>query len=53
MRIVIDVALQILDVYEQNTVVRHYRISSARNGVGQEFGSFRTPLGKHIIRAIE
>ena len=35
----------------RNTVVRHYRISSARNGVGQEYGSFRTPLGKHIIRA--
>jgi len=28
-----------------------YRISSAINGVGQERGSFCTPLGKHIIRA--
>ncbi|MCB1977403.1 MAG: L,D-transpeptidase, partial [Nitrosomonas sp.] len=26
-------------------------ISSARNGTGQQQGSFRTPLGRHIIRA--
>jgi lipoprotein-anchoring transpeptidase ErfK/SrfK len=51
MRIVVDVASQTLDLYQGNSVVRHYGISSARNGVGQEFGSFRTPLGKHIIRA--
>ena len=51
MRIVIDVASQILDVYDQNTIIRHYQVSSAKNGAGQEYGSFRTPLGKHIIRA--
>ena len=51
MKIVIDVAMQILDVYDQGVIVRRYPVSSAKNGTGQEFGSFRTPLGKHIIRA--
>jgi lipoprotein-anchoring transpeptidase ErfK/SrfK len=51
MRIIVSVASQILDVYDQDTIVRHYQISSARNGVGQEYGSFCTPLGNHIIRA--
>lgn len=51
MRIMVSVPSQILDVYDQDTIVRHYQISSARNGVGQEFGSFCTPLGNHIIRA--
>jgi lipoprotein-anchoring transpeptidase ErfK/SrfK len=47
----VSVTSQILDVYDQDTIVCHYQISSARNGVGQEFGSFCTPLGNHIIRA--
>ena len=51
MKIVIDVASQILDFYNQGVIVRRYPVSSAKNGTGQEFGSFRTPLGKHIIRA--
>jgi lipoprotein-anchoring transpeptidase ErfK/SrfK len=51
MKIVIDVAMQILDVYHQDLIVCRYPVSSAKNGTGQEFGSFRTPLGKHIIRA--
>ena len=39
-------------MYDDNgSVVRKYRISSARNGVGQVYGSFCTPLGKHIVRA--
>ena len=51
MKIVIDVASQILDFYNQGVIVRRYPVSSAKNGTGQEFGSFRTPLGKHIVRA--
>jgi lipoprotein-anchoring transpeptidase ErfK/SrfK len=51
-RIVISVPSQELDLYDDNGgVIRKYRISSARNGVGQVNGSFCTPLGKHIIRA--
>lgn len=52
MKIVIDIPAQTLDLYsDDNDVVRHYRVSSAKNGVGQEKGSFRTPLGRHVIRA--
>lgn len=32
-------------------VLREYRIATARNGVGEELGSERTPRGRHIICA--
>ena len=52
MRITINIPSQELYLYgDDNHIVRQFRISSARNGVGQENGSFCTPLGKHIIRA--
>jgi lipoprotein-anchoring transpeptidase ErfK/SrfK len=51
-KVVIDIPSQALYLYgDDNVIVRHYSISSAKNGVGQERGSFCTPLGKHIIRA--
>ncbi|WMJ07395.1 L,D-transpeptidase [Nitrosomonas sp. sh817] len=52
MRINIHIAVQELELFDaQERIIKRYRISSARNGTGQENGSFRTPLGKHIIRA--
>jgi lipoprotein-anchoring transpeptidase ErfK/SrfK len=52
MKINITVATQQLDLLDANgQLIRQYRISSAKNGTGQENGSFCTPLGKHIIRA--
>lgn len=52
MRIAISIPSQELDLWDENqNVIRKYRISSALNGVGQEYGSFCTPLGKHSIRA--
>ena len=51
MRIEISIPGQVLDLYSGTEKIKHYRISSARNGAGQEYGSFRTPLGKHVIRA--
>lgn len=52
MRINIHIAVQELELLDaQERIIKRYRISSARNGTGQENGSFRTPLGKHIIRA--
>ena len=50
MRIYINIESQSLDLIDTN-IVKHYSISSAKNGIGQENGSFCTPLGKHIIRA--
>ena len=51
-RININIKLQLLDLVEDNgTILRRYRISSAKNGVGELNGSFCTPRGRHIIRA--
>lgn len=52
MRIEIKINSQLLVVVNDNQkITKTYQISSAKNGVGQEYGSFCTPLGKHIIRA--
>ena len=51
MRIEISIPSQELSLHQNNGIIRRYRISSAGKGVGQEYGSFRTPLGKHVIRA--
>ncbi|SEK58660.1 L,D-transpeptidase [Nitrosovibrio tenuis] len=52
MRIIVSIPSQELYLYgDDNRVISRYRISSAGKGVGQENGSFCTPLGKHIIRA--
>lgn len=52
MKIRIHIATQELELFDaQERIARRYRISSAKNGTGQENGSFCTPLGKHIIRA--
>lgn len=52
MRIEVRIDLQRLDIIDNNQeIVRSFQISSAKNGVGQNQGSFCTPLGKHVIRA--
>ncbi|MDP1558768.1 MAG: L,D-transpeptidase [Nitrosomonas sp.] len=52
MKVNISIAQQQLDLLDDNGhIIDQYLISSAKNGVGQENGSFCTPLGKHIIRA--
>ncbi|SFN31167.1 L,D-transpeptidase catalytic domain [Nitrosospira briensis] len=52
MGIVISIPSQQLEVYSDNgNITRRYNISSAGKGVGQQYGSFCTPLGKHVIRA--
>lgn len=52
MKINIYIATQQMDLLDDcGNIVRQYRISSSRNGTGQQNGSFCTPLGKHIIRA--
>lgn len=52
MRIQISITRQQLDlINDEDNIVKSYLISSAKNGGGQQRGSFCTPLGKHIIRA--
>lgn len=52
MKININIQYQKLELLDDcDRLIRLYSISSAKNGTGQEYGSFRTPLGKHVIRA--
>jgi len=51
-RINISIKSQLLDLLDDNgNILKCYRISSAKNGVGELNGSFCTPRGRHIIRA--
>lgn len=52
LRININIKLQHLDLLDDNgRLVKRYSISSAKNGVGEQNGSFRTPRGRHVVRA--
>jgi len=52
MRIDIDIATQTLTLLDDGgEAIRRYAVSTAANGVGERNGSFRTPRGRHIIRA--
>ncbi len=52
MKINISIAQQQLVLLDDNNqTMQQYSISSAKNGTGQQNGSFCTPLGQHIIRA--
>lgn len=52
MKLLISVARQrLLLVDDAGDVLREYPVSTAKAGVGEESGSFRTPRGRHVIRA--
>ena len=52
MRIVVSVARQELDLLDDTGgLIRRYRVSTAKAGVGEVPGSFCTPRGRHLIRA--
>jgi len=51
MRIEIDVPAQTLTLLDHGSEVRRYRVSTAKNGVGEKSGSYCTPRGEHIVRA--
>jgi len=52
MKIRIDIGRQTLDLLDEaGEVLRHYTVSTAANGAGEQRGSYRTPRGKHVIRA--
>ncbi len=50
-RIEISINEQTLRYYRGDQVVREYRVATAKNGPGEQWGSECTPRGKHIIRA--
>ena len=52
MKILIGIASQMLRLLdERGEPVKEYVISSSKNGAGEKTGSFRTPRGRHVIRA--
>ena len=52
MKIAIHIATQTLELLDDaGLVLRRYPVSTAANGVGEEYGSFCTPRGQHIVRA--
>ena len=52
MKIQISVARQLLTLFDDaGQVLREYRISTGKAGVGEVFGSVQTPRGRHRIRA--
>jgi lipoprotein-anchoring transpeptidase ErfK/SrfK len=52
MKIDVSVARQTLTlVGDDGRVLREYAISTGKAGVGEKFGSFQTPRGRHRIRA--
>jgi L,D-transpeptidase YbiS len=51
-RIDVDIASQTLTLFEVGTERISYSVSTARNGPGERRGSFCTPRGEHVIRAL-
>jgi lipoprotein-anchoring transpeptidase ErfK/SrfK len=49
MRINVHIAKQVLELYDDDKLIRRYSISTAKNGIGQHYGSMQTPLGQHRI----
>src|SRR5439155_1175434 len=50
-RIEISIPEQSLALLENGRELRHYLVSTSRNGPGEQQGSFCTPRGEHIVRA--
>jgi L,D-transpeptidase YbiS len=52
MKIRVSIASQTLELLDDaGRLVKRYSVSTARNGAGELAGSFRTPRGRHIVRA--
>ncbi len=46
---VVDVSEQRLSLYDHGKLIRKYRVSTSRYGVGNQDGSYKTPLGLHKV----
>ncbi len=52
MRIAISIPRQTLELYgDDGELLRRYAVSTAKNGAGEQSGSYCTPRGRHLIRA--
>lgn len=51
LQLMVDITKQLLFAQSDTHLIRTYSISTAKKGVGEQWGSEQTPRGKHIIRA--
>jgi len=52
MRIRISIPAQTLELHaDDGRLLRRYVISTAKNGAGEQRGSYMTPRGRHVVRA--
>lgn len=47
----VDLGAQTLELYDAHARVRAYAASTSRYGAGEQDGSFKTPRGRHVVRA--
>ncbi len=47
--LIINIHTQKMTLYNWGQVVKEYPISTAKNGIGSQSGSFKTPLGLHSV----
>jgi L,D-transpeptidase YbiS len=50
-RIEIDLTRQCLRLWQDEVLLREYRVSTGANGIGEINGSGCTPRGRHVVRA--
>jgi len=50
-RIIVVLAEQRLDLLHGADVVKTYPVSTSKHGAGEVRGSFKTPRGRHVVRA--
>lgn len=48
-QLIINIAQQTLTIYQQQTKITQYTVSTAKNGIGSQKDSGCTPLGNHVI----
>ena len=49
-KILVSINEQLLTLFDDDTTIKQYSVSTALNGIGEKSGSECTPSGKHIIR---
>lgn len=51
-QLLIDITKQTLSVANDTEIIMSYKISTAKNGPGEQLNSECTPRGKHVVRAM-
>ena len=50
-RLEVDLAAQSMALVERGRPARIYSVSTSKLGAGERIGSYRTPRGRHVVRA--